>query len=422
MRSSIRARRAYTLVEVMIALVITVTVMGIVLQTMMSMSSYVALGQAQDELALDAKVIFAEVGSDLSTSGWHFPSQGGPYSGVTFAIDRGLRYFPCVTQPVAGVLSAAQGTLSGQSSAFPELDRTAAYINFSELAAGDLPGHPADAMSTPAMFEAEGGKRYRESFYARSQELIFLRCTVNSWNTSGDVPLVTAGKLPSSIQRPLVNFGREPTARWMTPDNHAALGVLHASGWQEIGENSGKWIPRVADRPYGVVIEGAHLDTHTTGTTGVILQWEETGQISFQEQADANLRVFTYAVVPTPRGQGYGRLVRAFVAPVGGAPPARGSSPGEAIAINGDQAVVVDTVLSNHVVRVLFETARHDPGLQLNQVRVRIFLARRVQTIGDNHLTVKSMIETTFTMRAKNNSVDQSWDAPNIGSANPFTY
>jgi hypothetical protein len=416
------ARHAYTLVEVMIALVITLTVLGIILQTMMSMSSYVALGRAQDELALEAKDIFAEIGTDLSASGWYFPADGGPYGGVTFAADRGLRYFPCVTQPVAGALSNPEGTLTGQSTAFPELDRTAAYIDFQALAEGDLPGHAVDAASTPAQLNAQGPNRYRESFYARSQELIFLRCTVNAWNAAGKVPLRTAGKLPAQTQRPLINFGKEPAASWAMPGNHAALGIWHTSGWQETSEDSGEWVPRDAGQPYGVVIEGAHLDTRVTGATGVILQWEETGQISFQEQADADLRVFTYAVVPTPRGQGYGRLVRAFVAPVNGTPPEMGSSPGEAIAINGNRAVIVDHVLSGNVVRVLFETARHDPGLQLNQVRARIFLARRVPTLGDDHLILKSMVETTFTMRAKNSSVDQALDAPNIGSANPFTY
>ena len=421
MISSPRPRLGYTLIEVMIAMAITMTVLGVVLQTMMSMSSYVALGQAQDDLAQDAKQIFSEVGTDLSASGWYFPADGGPYSGVTFEVDRGLRYFPCITQPAGSALGAGAG---GQSSAFPEMYRPASRVAFQELEEGDFPGHVADATSTPGALSALGAQRYRESFYARSQELIFLRCTVNSWNVSGNVPLDIANKLPSRTQRPMVNFGKEPAATWAAPGNHAALGIFHTSGWQELNDGTGRWapLPQGGGQSYGVVLEGAHLDTQMTGENGVILQWEEQGQISFQAQLDKNLRVFTYAVVPTPHGQGYGRLVRAFAAPVSGAPAAMGSSAGEALANNGNQALIVDEVLSDNVVRVLFENSRHDPTLQINQVRARIFLARRVQTLGDSHLSVKMMVETTFTMRAKNSSVDQALDLPNIGAPISFTY
>ena len=411
-----RMRSGMTLVEVMMALVIAMTALAIVMQTMMSMSSYVTLGQAQDDLALDAKNIFSEVSTDLSASGWYFPASGAPYSGVTFADDRALRYFPAVTQPAVGGLSG------GQMSGFPELYRTAPFVSFQELSDGDFPGAVADAMCSPAVLNGMGAQRYRDSFYARSQELIFLRCTVNSWSAQGNLPLTNDSGLPSRIQRPIVNFGNQPAATWAASGNQDALGVLYTSGWTETSDGVGDWTPRVPGKPYGLVLEGARLDPLVSGSTGVILQWEEMGQISFQSQADENLRVFTYAVVPTPRGLGYGRLVRAFVAPVAGTPPQMGSEPGQAIAINGNLAVIVDTVLSNNVVRAVFETARHDPTLQMNQVRVRLYLARRAPTLGSSMLNVKVMVETTFTMRAKNSSVDQALDLPNIGAATQFTY
>lgn len=403
----------FTLMEVMISMGIGATVLAILVETMSGANNYAALGSAQDELVLDARNVFNEIGADLSSSGWYFPTAGGPYSGVTFSGaggDRGLRYFPCVVQQPKGA------SIGGVSAAFPELQRTSSYIDFTKLLVGDAPGTIADASKSPSAFVTT--KEYRSSFYARSQELVFLRSTVNSWDSVSDVPIVTAGKRPSEIQRPILNFKRGSTSDWETPNNHALLGVLHPSGWKESLLGLGDWTPWDPAKPYGAVLEGARLDTQSaSGGVGVVLQWEEMGQTSFTAQTDSNLRVFTYAVVPTPNGVGFGRLVRAYVA--NSVAPVMGSEIGQAIAINGTSAVIVDQVLANNVVRVVFETARHDATLQVNQVRVILYLAKKSEA---NEVVVKTMVEATLTMRARNSEVDQGLDLPNIGTPIPFTY
>ena len=167
-------------------------------------------------------------------------------------------------------------------------------------------------------------------------------------------------------------------------------------------------------------MDGARLDLNAaSGTISVALQWEENGNPSFQAQNDADLRMFTYAVVPTPNGTGIGRLVRAFVRTQTSA-PVMGTEPGQAIAYASNMAVIVDSVLSNNVTRVVFDTARHDAALEVNQVRMRVYLAKQV--IGTQDLIVSSLVETTFAMRAKNNNADQGLDTANIGMPLPFTY
>ena len=415
-------RGGFTLIETMIVVAIMGFIMTIALSAMTSMSSVSAMGAAQDELVIDSNRIIAEVGSDMSASGWYFStatgSAGAPYSGISFADDRSKWYFPYVLQQVAETTNSNGGFPT--ATAFAPLARTTAYKSFSASQtagmSGLLKGSPADADAAPG---ALGAPTYANSYFARSQELVFLRATVNSWNESYQIPLTTSHALPNQIQKPILHF--PGTANdWKQQDNHSLLQVLQASGWYESSLGASDWTRRTTGSAYGKVMDGARLDLNAaSGTISVALQWEENGNPSFQAQNDADLRMFTYAVVPTPNGTGIGRLVRAFVRTQTSA-PVMGTEPGQAIAYASNMAVIVDSVLSNNVTRVVFDTARHDAALEVNQVRMRVYLAKQV--IGTQDLIVSSLVETTFAMRAKNNNADQGLDTANIGMPLPFTY
>ena len=85
-------------------------------------------------------------------------------------------------------------------------------------------------------------------------------------------------------------------------------------------------------------------------------------------------------------------------------------------------AMVVDRVLSDDVVRIVFDTYRTvDAGsatvnaLGINQIRVRLYLARRQLTNPDTVLS--RMAEATLAMRCRSSGGDMARIAATLGSA-----
>jgi hypothetical protein len=91
----------------------------------------------------------------------------------------------------------------------------------------------------------------------------------------------------------------------------------------------------------------------------------------------------------------------------------------------GTAGMVVDKVLSDDVVRIVFDTFRTtrdtsaaddvNEQLAVNQVRIRLFLARR--SIANPSLIISRMLDTVVSMRAK---LSKSWvdqDAGLLGSS-----
>ena len=117
-------------------------------------------------------------------------------------------------------------------------------------------------------------------------------------------------------------------------------------------------------------------------------------------------------MVPSPFS--YGRLVRVhsvdFGHPTNPYPDnGQGTGPGEWISRSPggstfDRGVVVDEVIAEHVVRVVFDTYRtvDDGSLALNEIRMRLYLAR--PSTRNPSLILMRRADHIFTMRTSNNT------------------
>jgi type II secretory pathway pseudopilin PulG len=445
-------RSAFTLLEVVIAFGILIMVLAAVFDTLVASKHLESNAVASDEVAASSGNILAAISGDLAVSGWHLPPTEDlnnndevdadekivnddsvidsiSYIGSTPAQDRGLWYFPYVVlQDYAGIATSAQGTF------FPHLERSPALRGPSALPAG-LPGDAADATTA---FSGDTDA-WRDSYYARSQELVFLRATVGQWHASAstdewqreDRTASYAGTLAASRSQTGLNFSSNGTtaltrADWLKANNQDALGVLFPSGWAEDLDANGvavgyKARAAGASSPapyYGVVLDGGWYDPDAEGTDGdmpVKIQWQTMGKPSFSraDYAPARLQEFTYAVVPTPLG--LGRLVRAAKTPASGLASGvhEGIEVGDILEGDATYKMVIDRVFSDDVVRIVFDTYRTvDQGsttgevrtLAPNQVRLRLYLARRQAS---NPSVINSrMYEAILGMRSRSASAE----------------
>jgi type II secretory pathway component PulJ len=327
------------------------------------------------------------------------------------------------------------------------------------------PSSPGDIASTAI---AAGSDAENGSFHARSRELIFLRTTVAGWKSD-----------PRDLDQPLIGF-RGTAATWKSaaataaalPDTTADktarndLGILFISGWMADPTQPELLTYRtdLSGAPmttYGAVLEAGMIETQANGSLLVRPKWETMslrtttvgGITSAVDPATnglpSNLRAYTYAVVPAPDrlngmaqlatltsrddidlwmrqhdGRGMGRLVRAFSTPLGVSVPDRGEGvePGQWISKDAATgiAMVVDRVLSDNVVRIVFTTRRHDAELQVNQIRVRIWLARRTSGLEGQDTVITRILQTDFFMGTRAGSNDVYYDSEALGPAVTF--
>ncbi|MCX8039325.1 MAG: hypothetical protein RMM29_00380 [Planctomycetota bacterium] len=439
----------YTLLEVAIASVLFFAAIAIVLESATAAKRLQAQIIVQDDLEQQAEMIIATMSDDLARSGWHFVDT--QVAGVSQAQDRQLRYYPMVQiQPNAvdasGFNMRLPWTRLAPSVARPPLPNVLRAVT-GTTAASPLPGQASHADQAP-LTEDE----WRTSFYARSSELVFLRSTVGSWTTDRpgvasrplDLTLTPAAylaQLPSRRSLPLLNFtldnmGYETTAEdWRLPGQHDRLGVFFASGFRE---TSTGWVERTPGIPYGVTLDGGWYDPSDAESAPIKLSWESMRKPDITQipatipgaptvaaryraymEAPERLREYMYAVVRSPVAFGTGRLVRAYRRPQASSIPL-GVEVGQRIsqvatdsgAIASEEVgMVVDRVLSDHVVRVVFDTYRTvDAGantvttLSVNQVRVRLYFARPLAT--DPRVLISRVVETTLAMRARSSGYD----------------
>jgi len=297
-----------------------------------------------------------------------------------------------------------------------------------------LPGEPVDFTNyfhDDAAPAEEWRLRYDRSYYARSQELVFLKALVGRWAAD-----------PIDQERHTMTFAGD-TATWQSapvsgsPDPRDTLDIEPFENWDLgfEGLSGSAYDERrreLAER--GLTIPGAWVSDLTSGAAfEVEVRWEtKTRQAqlydptSDQRIKQSNLREYTYCLVPSPYG--YGRLVRAYsvdfsvdmdedtagdqLFPDRG----QGVEPGHWLTRQGDVGVVVDKVLSEDVVRVVFDTYRtvdhttrnvdatsdvaEQVAPSVNQVRMRLYLARA--SARDPAVVVRRRVDTVFTMRTKN--------------------
>lgn len=444
-------RRAFTLLEVIMAGGIFFLAMAAVMETAVASRHLNSLGAAKDQVELDANSIIRSIASDLALSGWEFGSAtpAPTFASVTPAIDRTLRYYPMVQIQ----RSPNDANTEGFNTALPWTRLDASMLALPALPSV-LPGTAADKDIKPLTDDA-----WNRSFHARSAQLVFLRATVGSWRPDqipgsasdesvyfGLTPDAYLSQRPDQIQLPILNFSTDSTGQetswkdWRMTNAHNRLHVLFSTGFQE--GPPGTWVQRYPNQPYGVTLDGGWYDWTDLETAPIKPAWETmrkpntsglptiTGMTADEVRrayaiAPELWREYTYAVVPSPAPLGLGRLVRAHRVPNADLVPI-GVEPGQRISEDAEDdgliatekvGMVIDKVLSDDVVRVVFDTYRtvnNLADLGLNQVRVRLYLARRQVT--NPQIVIHRVVETTLSMRARSSGGDMQRIFATLGS------
>ncbi len=408
-----RPRSALTLVEVMIAMTLFGVVMVAVIQAMTAVMQYRAVGDAEDDLNQSGIFVMRAISDDLYASGWNIvsvPPMPPAILPTTWATDRATLYYPYAVSQ-GGNLGSLGPHHTQNVSVYDWFARQ--NPKRQEYLRAGLSGSPAD-FTNPCVHTPAGRAAFFDSYFGRSVSLVFVKSLVDEW-----------GNNPESRSRGRNEFrridfgntgpGKTTDAQWATVGNQQNLNISYASPWQV--NASGVATQRSGFQTYGVEILSGKLDLATRSLLPV---WEgivapQYDSSAVQMQVDLIPREYMYCVVPSPLG--VGRLVRAHLvqAPTGRLATVALTQP-EGIVI-GDvlsqgvyplpQApltvgMVVDSILSDDVTRLVFETIRtQDPTisnpLAINQVRMRLYLARVVE--GSQGGVVKSIIDTVVTMR-----------------------
>jgi prepilin-type N-terminal cleavage/methylation domain-containing protein len=421
-----------SMIEVMIVtLILGVFAVGMN-QLLVSSNRWQSDAAATDDLALEVMKVWHFLDKDANQMLWYAP---GGLPATDAAADRGGFYAPYVTIPAVAnpLFRSASPALAlfdrqGPEAAPFRLDQAtwaASQLLTRQKIDDSMPGAHADMGARPGSVDLTDQTTYENSFFAPSQELVYVRTMPGSWNEGADLPNPVAGLPPRNMPQPSVIF-RGPTATerargltihdvWREPGRHQQLGVLPPSAY-EPDPTSPTWRRRVVNGvevpiPYGRVLDSCFLDQPSQGALVLAPLLEQEGNPSRLIQLPAAVRLLGYQVVSSPLG--LGRLVRTYVVPNPSTVPVMGVDPGQAISMVGTNYLVVDQVISDDVVRIVFDTARHDPNLGINSLRAKVFFARvsRVSGGGDP-LILRRMATMVFAMRATNAASDQvTWSA-----------
>jgi hypothetical protein len=419
-----QSRLAYSLLEVIIAVALFTLVMSAVFQAMLGISGYVASAEIQDDLTVEGQRVMAVISEDLVASGWYLPEGQPTLSGV--ANDRSYYFYPYVQ------VQYNDATATGLGTRFPHTHRISstqtttpnpsAQVTLTHLPG--LPGAAADASLAPGAM----GTAYISSFYALSQELIFLQVHNGFYNAD------PRNQVLSPIDFSNKNgYSYDTTANPIDANSHHALGIRKISDWARIPSNyvaptagsgtDGRYYiadPVAVDtggKVYEANVNGIWLRPPTNVPVYAIsmpLRWEAISQYptlttptaTVPQRVDVgDLREYTYAVVPNGSNNNRGQLVRAYKKPTSqlAASDRRlstGTFPDPDSGSNRDFAMVVDKVLSDHVDRITFDTFRTDGNLEINQIRVRVFMSRQSNQSINGNAPQHRIVEATVSMRS----------------------
>jgi prepilin-type N-terminal cleavage/methylation domain-containing protein len=402
-------RHGLSLLEVMISILILAVVAAATNQIILASANLQSTSTAKDVLSSDIASVWNHINRDLTRSTWYIPETSGSFSTNALSTDRTLFYCPLVLQTGAEATTASPGfsTHTGLS-AFNRggtsdlrLDTLRVDGITPETLDQVLPGTAADRALPPSGIFTDGS--YQTSYFARSQDLIFVRAATSAWDVQRDAPRPNPSGTPRDIQAPVEMFPGT-TTQWSTPGQHDALQVLFPSPFTSATGGAGaiSWNLRPGvTQPYGRVMESAWLDEEFN----LQPQLELSRAPTYSSYTKEEVRLFAYQVVPSPIGMG--RLVRTYLVRNPSTIPVLGSEPGQCIAQEGTNYVVVDSILSEHVVRILFETARHSDTLGINGIRATIFFARVSERQRSNALIIRRSVTMIFGMRAQNTPGDQ---------------
>lgn len=441
---------AFSFMEVIIAVALLATVMALAMESLMAGQNYDQFSSLQDDLALESTRIMSQIRNDLTVSGWEFPTQPLADYKVNATTDRTLRYYPFVqiqshdgTTTTQGLGSATEYGWSHRPPNMVVLGGTPGSPSpdsWHDIGRLDI-GEPADFGKTAAAAFASAVSRgaangaasatnidayWHRSFFARSQEILFLRSTVSTWDER------TETVISNVDQPPLLSF-KGIRQQWSTPVYHDQLHILRAAGWYAVKDGSGavlSWNPypipgssasTASTYPYGVVMDAGYLVEPDASISTIGVNWRTTDGSTYNHDTDSaadmnayasKLRVYSYCVIPSRLG--FGRLVRAMRSN-DAATRTWGTDIGNKIAESGSSCMVIDRVLSDHVMRICFDTYRTLPDVssaEINQVQVRLYMGARA----DTGTTITRMYETTMCMRSRNTQADKGESDSSIAS------
>ena len=425
-----RTRLGMSLLEITIAMSIFMTVTVMVTQSAIGVNQVFDQGMAQDDISFDTDIILREMRADMVRSGWHVPlSQIESSTGKLTtdpALDRKRRYYPYVQ---------FDQHIDGRGEAF---DHTAhSVVSVPDFA---LPG---TAYDTIMGLRATNPASYYSSFHASAQGLVFVRANLGSWSMypwksgRGEESLNFGGQLKDWKTG---NIGTSPPG-----GKQDDLGILYPSNWVETGSGTNIFSPRFNNQVSGYGVEMTSGVVDNRGELTVAPYWETmsaptygytisgtgpTATTTFTGMGtdDADIREYMYCVLPYESARGWGRLVRGVSVLQPQANFTFGYEVGQYFAINSTatttKGMVVDKVLSDEVLRVVFDTCRttkDDPTttdineqLGLNQIRVRLFFGRKLP--GDGKM-ITQVVESVISMHAKLGQALVTSDTAVVGTA-----
>lgn len=416
-------RVAFTLTEVMISIAIMVVVMSGILSSMTAVMDYTSLGKAQDDLVVTGRAIARQIELDIGVSGWWDPTGKGYQA--TSAAERSealARYYPYVqvqdydsTTSVSGL--GSRFVLHARRPSLVQLPFWSVPISLTSMEHkyDALPGSRADTTKVfwdglnPSSYATQMADFY-SSYFARSQEIIFLRSNLGSVGRNDYVMLfpkdnADAWRLPVD----------GTTVSGVTPQK--ALGILTMTEFQRaaferagstVTDTYGSFTDPVTNmvnyyrkkgsrdqyKIFDLELPTAWLDWNN-GEFSVNFRWETIEPIDSSTTTNPSgiasadvaytnvdrtngvkpvahiLSEYSYVVVPSTIG--VGRLVRCVktkLASASAVAPRTGTNPGEAISSGVDldepgspttYYLVVDKILSDDVARITFDTIRTQP-------------------------------------------------------------
>ena len=470
-------RKASSLIEVMIAMTIFVSILGILIEISTTFSSYAVLSMTRDDLANESKTIFKEIQEDVSHTAWEFfdltadnmqsmndrsmlPDSRSGNSMLTY------RYYPYVIQQnfVGTEPNSSSGAgLSSKMTYFARDPKISFPFQQTLPPLPDSIGSPEDFKTIFTKMEKSIDERrrlYNNSFFARSQELVFLRVNLDGWS-----------ELPRD-NTPIINFPRGEVGDWINteevrlPDEkvviaknkHEKLGIIRmdeflmppnndnrSSGEMDVrSPMSFYWnrptAPTNLQKIHPVVNQGTILTTNTGSQAAmemIQIRWDSMANPSssyvnsdgthlvLETPTDKPARIKwdmirEYGYVVVPAFNSIGALARVYSRPRTDAVVANSyPGPGSVISTDGTREIVIEKILSYNVSRIVFDTFRTDEDhvLQPNQIRVRLYMIGLVKKA--NTATPFVKFDMTFTMKTMNSLSDNDRVTSTLGTVTP---
>jgi len=245
-------QRGFSLVEILVTVAVMGSVLAVISQALFSTNRLEAAQSAEDELNREADRLMKTISADLAQSGWHTAettkkTDSNGLLPLDYVNDRTTRYWPMVIAQPLGL------RVEGWNAGYGFAQRSTAMTRLA-LTPDLLPGKVADEQ---VLFGATNRTAYLKSFYARSQELIFLKQLSTKWEP-----------VPTYRTDPRIDFRRDVDWNDSSDAVRGKLGVLYPSPFVQVSEGVWNRRPVDADGNGKVTPEEGGDATATASPTG----------------------------------------------------------------------------------------------------------------------------------------------------------